>query len=408
MNRHTPSAAAHASGEGGALQLECTGTGERYDPERPWGLSPAGKPLFARYDLEAIRTRFSPDAMAGRRADLWRYAEVLPVRDASFRVTLGEGWTPLLEAPRLGRRLGIGRCRIKDEAQNPTGSFKARGMALAVSRALELGARVLAVPSAGNAGSDAAAYAAAAGVPVHVVVPSDTPAPLLEEIEALGARLHRVDGLITDCGKHVARGVREEGWFDLSTLKEPYRVEGKKTMAYELFEQLDGRLPDAIVYPTGGGTGLVGMWKAFAEMETLGWIGPERPRMYSVQATGCAPIVRAFDSGRLEAGYFEGARTYASGLRVPSAVGDFLVLRALRESGGAAVAVTDRAMAAGVQRMGADAGVFAAPEGGATVAAVERLRETGRLRPDDDVVLFNTGTGLKYVGMEPLDEEAGS
>jgi threonine synthase len=387
----------------GATHLECTGTGEHLDSEQLIGLSPAGKPLFARYDLEALRASFTPEAVAGRRADLWRYEEVLPVRDRACQVALGEGWTPLLDAPRTADRLGVTRLWVKDEGQNPTGSFKARGLGLAVSRALELGAKELALPSAGNAGSAAAAYGAAAGLPVHVVVPSDTPAPILEEIAALGADLQLLDGLITDCGKVVRRGVEEHGWFDLSTLKEPYRVEGKKTMAYELFEQLGGRLPGAIVYPTGGGTGLIGMWKAFEEMERLGWIGPERPKMFTVQAAGCAPMVRAWKEGKDSAESWEGAATYAAGLKVPGAVGDFLILRALRASGGGAVAVPDHLMKAWVYKIGADTGVFAAPEGGATAAAVPMLMEMGLIAPDDEVVLFVTGSGLKYVGMEPLD-----
>jgi len=387
----------------GASHLECTGTGERLESEQLIGLSPVGKPLFARYDLEALKGRFTPEAVAGRRADLWRYEEVLPVRDRSCQVALGEGWTPMLDAPRTAARLGVRCVWVKDEGQNPTGSFKARGLGLAVSRALELGAREVALPSAGNAGSAAAAYGAAAGLKVHVVVPSDTPAPILEEIDALGADLQLLDGLISDCGKVVKRGVEEHGWFDLSTLKEPYRVEGKKTMGYELFEQLGGRLPSAIVYPTGGGTGLIGMWKAFDEMEQLGWIGPERPKMFTVQATGCAPMVRAWERGDEEAGVWEGATTYAAGLRVPGAVGDFLILRALRESGGGAVAVTDSSMREWVHKMGADTGVFAAPEGGATGAAVPMLMDMGLIVEDDEVVLFNTGSGLKYVGMTPVD-----
>ena len=387
----------------GATHLECTGTGEHYESEQLIGLSPAGKPLFARYDLDALRDRFTPAAVAGRRADLWRYEEVLPVRDRSCQIALGEGWTPLLDAPRTADRLRVARVWLKDEGQNPTGSFKARGLGLAVSRALELGAKELALPSAGNAGSAAAAYGAAAGLPVHVVVPLDTPVPILEEIAALGADLQLLDGLITDCGKVVRQGVEAHGWFDLSTLKEPYRVEGKKTMGYELFEQLGGRLPDAIVYPTGGGTGLIGMWKAFEEMERLGWIGPERPKMFTVQAAGCAPMVRAWEEGKESAESWQGAATYASGLRVPGAVGDFLILRALRQSGGGAVAVPDHLMKEWVYKIGADTGVFAAPEGGATAAAVPMLKAKGLIAEDDEVVLFVTGNGLKYVGMEPLD-----
>jgi threonine synthase len=387
----------------GATHLECTGTGEELESERLAGLSPAGKPLFARYDLDTLRGAFTPAAVACRAADLWRYEEVLPVRDRAAQVRLGEGWTPLIDAPRTARRLGVDRLWVKDEGQNPTGSFKARGLCLAVSRALELGARDLALPSAGNAGSAAAAYGAAAGLPVHVVVPTDTPAPILEEMRALGADLQLLDGLISDCGKVVKKGVEEHGWFDLSTLKEPYRVEGKKTMAYELFEQLGGRLPDAIIYPTGGGTGLIGMWKAFDEMERLGWIRAERPKMFTVQAAGCAPMVRAWESGAEHAETWQDATTYAAGLRVPGAVGDFLILRALRESGGGAAAVPDHEMAEWVQKLGADTGIFAAPEGGATAAAVPMLMERGLISAEDEVVLFNTGSGLKYVGMSPID-----
>ncbi|MDH5758525.1 MAG: threonine synthase [Gemmatimonadota bacterium] len=387
----------------GATHLECTASGERHESEQLIGLSPVGKPLFARYDLDALKAGFTPDAVACRSADLWRYEEVLPVRDRACQVRLGEGWTPLVEASRTADRLGVRRVWIKDEGQNPTGSFKARGLCLAVSRALELGAKELALPSAGNAGSAAAAYGAAAGLPVHVVVPRDTPAPILEEMAALGADVQLIDGLITDCGRVVRQGVEEKGWWDLSTLKEPYRVEGKKTMAYEVFEQLGRRLPDAMVYPTGGGTGLIGMWKAFDEMERLGWIGSERPKMFTVQAAGCAPMVRAWEAGEESAAMWEGAATYASGLRVPGAVGDFLILRALRESGGGAMAVHDHAMAEWVRVMGSDTGIFAAPEGGATAAAVPFLMEKGLIAESDEVVLFNTGSGLKYVGMVPVD-----
>ena len=382
----------------GLTHLECTRCGERYEADRPWRLSPCcDKPLYARYDLVALRERFVPDALVGRASTLWRYAEVLPVRDARFRLTLGEGFTPLLPAPRLGQELGVSDLWIKDEGQNPTGSFKARGLALAVARAWELGVAEVAIPSAGNAGSAMAAYAAAAGIPAHVVVPADTPRPIVEETRALGADLELIDGLITDAGARVAEGARTHGWFDLSTLKEPYRVEGKKTMGYELYEQLEGRLPDVIVYPTGGGTGLVGMWKAFDEMERLGWIGPERPRMVSVQAEGCAPIVRAWERGEDDASPWVDAQTYASGLRVPRAVGDFLILAAIRASQGAAVAVSDPAMTEAVLLLGRTTGIFGAPEGGATVAAVPLLCETGIIRDGDRVVLFNTGSGLKYV-----------
>ena len=377
----------------GATHLECTASGDRFDSERLQGLSPAGKPLFARYDLPAP---YKPED----RCDLWRYAAVLPVREERFRLTLGEGWTPLHDAPRLATQLGLRRVLLKDETTNPTGSFKARGLSVAISRAWELGARELAIPTAGNAGGAAAAYAAAAGLPLQVFCPTDTPAPILEEIRSLGANLELVDGLISDCGTAVRAGVEEHGWFDLSTLKEPYRVEGKKTMGYELFEQLGGRLPDAIVYPTGGGTGLVGMWKAFEEMEQLGWIGRERPRMLAVQAEGCAPMVRAWERGAEHAAPWPGARTRAVGLRVPGAVGDFLILRALRESNGGAVFVPDLAMKEGVERIGAASGVFVSLEGGATAAAVPQLLAAGLLRPDDEVALFLTGSGLNYAGVE--------
>ena len=382
----------------GAAHLECTACGKTYESEKLWRLSPCcEKPLYARYDLERLRETFRPSALAGRPATLWRYAEVLPVRDPARRLSLGEGFTPLIDAPRLADALGVERIWIKDEGQNPTASFKARGLALAVARAWELGVSEVAIPTAGNAGSATAAYAAAAGLVAHVVAPTDTPRPILEEIEALGAHLELVNGLITDAARRVAEGARDHGWFDLSTLREPYRVEGKKTMGYELFEQLGGRLPDVIIYPTGGGTGLVGMWKAFDEMERLGWIGPERPRMISVQAAGCAPIVRAWDAGREAAEPWEDAHTYASGLRVPRAIGDFLILCAVRQSGGAAVAVPDEAMREAVRLVGKTTGIFAAPEGGATAAAVPLLLERGLLRRDEEIVLFNTGSGLKYI-----------
>jgi threonine synthase len=382
----------------GATHLECTRCGRTYESEQLQRVSPCcEKPLYARYDLDRLRDRFQPPLLAVREPTLWRYAEVLPVRDPAFHLTLGEGFTPLLPVPRLGALLGIPNLWIKDEGQNPTGSFKARGLSVAVARAWELGVREVAIPSAGNAGSATAAYAAAAGIRAHVVAPRDTPRPIVEETRALGADLELIDGLITDAGKRVAERAGAAGWFDLSTLKEPYRVEGKKTMGYELVEQLGGRLPDAIIYPTGGGTGLVGMWKAFEEMEALGWIGAARPKMISVQAAGCAPIVQAFESGADHAEPWPDAFTYASGLRVPRAVGDFLILDAVRASGGAAVAVSDEAMAEAVLTMGASTGIFAAPEGGAVAAAVPVLLARGVLGPADEVVLFNTGSGLKYV-----------
>ena len=382
-----------------STHLECTLCAAKYPSEQLHGLSPCcAKPLYPRYDLSALRDRFTPAVLKTRAPTLWRYAEVLPVRQAAHRITLGEGYTPLLPAPRLARALGVQKLWIKDEGQNPTGSFKARGLVMAIARALELGVREVAIPSAGNAGSATAAYAAAAGMKAHVVVPQDTPRPIVEEMRALGADVELIDGLITDAAVRVAAGAKEHGWFDLSTLKEPYRVEGKKTMGYELFEQL-GRLPAAIIYPTGGGTGLVGMWKAFAEMQELGWIGAERPKMFSVQASGCAPIVRAWEQGEEFAQPWQNAHTYAAGLRVPRAVGDFLILRGIRESGGAAIAVDDAVMKDAVELMGRATGIFAAPEGGATAAAVAPLLASGALQEDDEIVLFNTGSGLKYVSV---------
>jgi threonine synthase len=381
----------------GVSHLECGLCGAAYaDAEQLWRTSPCcARPLLARYDLAPLRGRFTPAALAGRAADLWRYAEVLPVRDADHRITLGEGFTPLIDAPRLADDLGVERIWIKDEGQNPTGSFKARGLVMAVARARELGVDAVALPSAGNAGAAAAAYGAAAGLAVHVAVPRDTPATLVAETRALGAEVRLVDGLITDAGAFLAEEAARHGWFDLSTLKEPYRVEGKKTMAYELVEQL-GRIPDVIVYPTGGGTGLVGMWKAFDEMEELGWIGAERPRMIAIQATGCAPIVRAWERGHEQATPWPDARTAAWGLRVPRAIGDTLILEAIRSSGGAAIAVDDGAMEGAVARIGRCTGVYASIEGGATAAAIPVLLDRGLLHLGEEIVLFNTGSGLTY------------
>lgn len=375
--------------------LECTRCSKRYEADRLHNLSECcQKPLYPRYDLQAIKKTFTPATLFGREPTLWRYAEVLPTR---HYLTLGEGFTPLVETPRLAAQLGVEKLWIKDEGQNPTGSFKARGLVMAIARAVELGVKEVAIPSAGNAGSATAAYAAAAGIAAHVVVPDDTPRPIVEEMRALGADVQLIKGLITDAAAIVAAGVTANGWFDLSTLKEPYRVEGKKTMGYELFEQLRGRLPDVIVYPTGGGTGLVGMWKAFAEMEELGWIGPQRPRMISVQAAGCAPIVRAWEQNDEAAQPWPDAKTYASGLRVPRAVGDFLILAGIRESSGAAIAISDEQMEAAVGLVGRTTGIFAAPEGAATAAAIPMLIERGLLQPTEEIVLFNTGSGLKYI-----------
>jgi threonine synthase len=321
---------------------------------------------------------------------------MLPVRQARYRLCLGEGWTRLIHAERLGEAIGLAGLYIKDEGLNPTGSFKARGLGLAVSRAYELGVSAVSIPSAGNAAGAMSAYAALAGLPAFVFMPQDVPRPFISECKALGADITLIDGLITDCGQVAAAEAKKHGRFDLSTLKEPYRLEGKKTMGYEVAEQMAWQLPDVIIYPTGGGTGLVGMWKAFAEMEALGWIGPERPRMVSVQADGCAPMVRAFDQGQEFAEPWEDAHTIADGLRVPAAVGDFLIQQALRESDGTAVAIPDPEMLVGANLMGRTQGIFACPEGGAVLAACQRLLAEGWIKPQEKVVLFNTGSGHKY------------
>jgi threonine synthase len=377
--------------------LICTKTGKSYDKSKLLNLSEEGAPLFARYDLDAIKEALPKEKLADREPTMWRYAEVMPVEDPAYRVSLGEGFTPLMQASSLGKEIGVPNLLIKDEGANPTGSFKARGLSAAISKALELGSREVAIPSAGNAGGATAAYAARAGLRAHVFMPKDVPKANYIEAKVLGAHVELVDGLISDCGRVVAERKEAEGWFDVSTLKEPYRVEGKKTMGYELAEQLDWELPDVIIYPTGGGTGLIGMWKAFAEMGKMGWIGEKRPRMVSVQASGCAPIVRAWEDGEEAATPWEGATTVASGLRVPGAVGDFLMLRAIRDSGGCAIAVTDAELLQGVTEMAAYTGIFAAPEGGATLACLKKMVERGLVKEDERVVLFNTGTGLKYL-----------
>ena len=376
--------------------LECSLCGREYDAHAVQGMCPVcTRPLLARYDLDAAREE-DRDALISTDATMWRYRHLLPVHDEGNIVTLGEGFTPLLHATRLGRELGLANLYIKDESLNPTGSFKARGLCVAISRALELGVTDVVIPSAGNAAGAMSAYAARAGLGAHVYMPSDVPAPFRMECQALGALVTLVDGLITDCGREAREAAEVHGWFDVSTLKEPYRLEGKKTMGYELAEQFEWELPDVIVYPTGGGTGLIGMWKAFGEMEQLGWIANRRPRMVVVQAEGCAPIPLAFQAGEEFADFWEGARTIAAGLRVPSAVGDFLMLRALRESHGTAIAVSDETLVEAQMRMARLEGTFACPEGGATLAALEVLLEQGWVSQDERVVLFNTGTGLKY------------
>lgn len=377
--------------------LECGHCGNTYAADKLMNLCPeCGKPLLARYDLARAADSLTPEALAERPQTLWRYEEVLPVQRADAILSLGEGWTPLIHAARLGDEIGCAKTYIKDESLNPTGSFKARGLALAVSRAYELGARELAIPSAGNAAGAMSAYAAAAGLPAHVFMPADVPMLFRTECKELGATVTLVNGLITDCGLKVREGVEAHGWFDVSTLKEPYRIEGKKTMGYELAEQMDWQLPDVVIYPTGGGTGLVGMWKAFDEMEQMGLIGSKRPRMVSVQSAGCAPMVRAFEQGTEFAEPWQGAKTVADGLRVPAAVGDFLILNALRASGGTALTVTDQEMLDTARIMGSHTGIFPAPEGAACLAAEIALIEKGWIRPEETVVLFNTGSGLKY------------
>src|SRR5438270_838680 len=378
--------------------LECAACGARHEARRLHNLCvECGKPLLVRYDLRAASRTLTKESLKGRRADLWRYVEVLPVGREENIVSLGEGFTPLLRAQRLGESLGLSELYIKDESQQPTQSFKARGMAAAVSMAKELGARKLAVPSAGNAAGALAAYAARAGLESHIFMPQDTPRANVIECEQTGAHVTLMDGLITDCGAEVARRKDAEGWFDVSTLKEPYRVEGKKTLGYELAEQFDWELPDVVIYPTGGGTGLIGMWKAFEEMETLGWIGGKRPRMVTVQSEGCAPIVRAFEEGKRHAEEFPNAHTTASGLRVPKAIGDFLIIDALRASGGTAIAVTDDELISATKEICAAEGIFCAPEGAACSPAPKKRLSDGSVKANERVVLFNTGSGVKYL-----------
>jgi threonine synthase len=375
--------------------LECASTGERVPAGQLHGLSPAGFPLLVRYDLSRIKENVGRDELATRAAEMWRYKELLPMREESI-ISLGEAITPLIRLPALQRRLAGGELIVKDEGRLPTGSFKARGLAVAVSMARELGVESAAMSSNGNAGAALAAYATRAGMTSVVFCPADTPQINLAEIVVQGGRLHRVDGFITDCGKLVREGQEREGWFDISTLREPYRIEGKKTMGLELVEQLGWTMPDVIFYPTGGGTGLIGMWKVFAELEELGWIGPERPRMVAVQATGCAPIVRAYECGAERAETWEDPHTIASGIRVPAAIGDFLILRAVRESDGFAIAVDDEAIEAARVEIARVEGLLMCPEGAATYAAYEKALAEGRVSKSERVVLFNCATGLKY------------
>lgn len=377
--------------------LYCSACGKDYEARKLHNLCVCGKPLMVAYDLKAAGKTLTKEALKSRVPTLWRYEEVLPVENKQNRLSLGEGMTPLHKAEKLGNRIGLSQLFIKDESLNPTASFKARGMSVAVSMAKELGVTKVAAPSAGNAGGALAAYAALAGMEAHIFVPQDTPKANIIECFALGANVTLVDGLITDCGKIVAERKDAEGWFDFSTLKEPYRAEGKKTMGYEIAEQMNWELPDIILYPTGGGTGLIGMWKAFDEMEKLGWIDEKRPRMVVVQATGCAPIVEAFHQNLTAGAEIENAHTVASGLRVPKAVGDFIMLDILRKSGGTAIAVTDEELVEGAREIGKYEGIFAAPEGGALLSALKKMIDHNEVDQTDKVVLFNTGSGIKYL-----------
>ncbi len=383
--------------------LECSACGLEHEWSCLQNLCRAcQKPLFAIVDLDRARQTLTRENLANREKSLWRYRELLPLPGDVEPVSLGEGGTPLLHAQRFGNDVDLW---IKDESLNPTQSFKARGMSVAVSMAKYLGATKLAVPSAGNAGGALAAYAARAGLEAHVFMPRDTPRANIIECRQLGEHITLIDGLIIDCAAEIARRKTNEGWFDMSTLKEPYRVEGKKTLGYELAEQLNWELPDVILYPTGGGTGLLGMWKAFDEMETLGWIGTKRPRMFAVQAAGCAPIVRAFEAGEKTAAEFQDPHTIASGLRVPKAIGDFLILKILRESNGGAIAVDDEEMIRVAREVGANEGLFVCPEGAACFAALKLLPRDKKIAPGERVVVFNTGSGIKY--LEAYDRELG-
>jgi len=376
--------------------LECGMTGEKLAADKLANLSAAGKPLLVRYDLAGIKAAVSRDDLAGRTPDLWRYRELLPVRKVSNIVSLGETMTPLIGLPKMQKQLGGGEIIVKDEGRLPTGSFKARGLVMAVSMAKELGVRKMAMATNGNAGAALAAYCSRAGIESIVFCPADTPEINVREIALQGARVYRVNGLINDCGKIVVDGREAANWFETNTLKEPYRIEGKKTMGLELAEQLGWDVPDVILYPTGGGTGLIGMWKAFAELEALGWIGSKRPRMVAVQASGCAPIVKAYEDGVEHADLWQGAHTVAAGIRVPVAIGDFLILRAVRESNGFAVAVDDDLIEAAREDVARNEGLLLCPEGAATYAAYKQELASGRIAKDERVVLFNCGSGLKY------------
>jgi threonine synthase len=376
--------------------LECAQTGEHHAADEVHNLSRAGKPLLVRYDLAGVHQALTRASLLPRPPDLWRYRELLPVRSVNDIVSLGEAMTPLIRLPKLAARLGGGELLVKDEGRLPTGSFKARGLVMAVSMAKAFGISHMAMPTNGNAGAALAAYASRAGIKTTIFCPEDTPEVNVREIGLQGATVYRVNGLIDDCGKIVGEGKAKVGWFDVSTLKEPYRIEGKKTMGLELAEQLGWQVPDVIFYPTGGGTGLIGMWKAFAELEAIGFIGSKRPRMVAVQADGCAPIVRAFEAGAEHAPRWDNAQTIASGIRVPQAIGDFLILRAVRESGGFAIAVSDDAIATAIDDVARTEGFLMCPEGAATYAAYQQSLKDGRVARDEQAVLFNCASGLKY------------
>jgi len=377
--------------------LECSLCATRFEPHRVHNLCSCGGTLFVRYDLPEIRAIWTRDQVRSARPDLWRYLPVLPPQRPESIVSLGEGMTPLIRAPRLGAAIGSEQLWVKDEGLNPTASFKARGMTTAITMAKELGIRKIAIPSAGNAASAAAAYAAAAGIEAHIFMPKDVPQSNYIECKTLGATVTLVDGLISDCARIVAERKDQEGWFDMSTLREPYRVEGKKTMGYEVAEQFDWELPDAIFYPTGGGVGMIGMWKAFDELEQLGWIGVRRPKVIAVQAAGCQPIVRAFEQGAERSEFWQNASTIAAGLRVPKPLGDVLILNILRESAGSAIAISDEDILDAGRELASLEGIFAAPEGAACVAAARKLIASQFLKPADRMVLYNTGSGLKYL-----------
>lgn len=381
---------------GKASRLKCSRCSRTYAADQVKNLCECGGPLLVEYDLAALGKQWHRSDLQGAVESMWRYAPVLPA-ELDEAVTLKEGWTPLLKATSLGEQLGAANLWVKDEGRNPTDSFKARGLSCAVTMARKLGVRKLAIPSAGNAAGALAAYAAKAGLEAHIFMPRDVPQANFMECQAYGAHVTLVNGLISDCGRMVAERKEREGWFEISTLKEPYRIEGKKTMGYEVAEQFQWQLPEAILYPCGGGVGLIGMWKAFAELEEMGWIGSKRPKMISVQAEGCAPITRAFEQGSESSEFCADAHTVASGLRVPKALGDFLVLRAIRESGGTALSISDEEMLDAALVMARCEGIFAAPEGGACVAATKHLLATGFLKPGENIVIYNTGSGLKYL-----------